>query len=101
MRKALMGALVIAGTTILTGGALAQDQTDQMCRQQAARLALGGENLVDFMAYCNARQIAERPTTGDRWLACQDKTRGSSGRGADSSHTPQEKNAMRDCLESR
>lgn len=101
MRQALMCALAIAGTTMLATSALAQDQTDQMCRQQAQRLALGGENLVDFMAYCNARQVAERPMSADRWLACQDKTRGSSGRGPDSSHTPQQKNAMKDCLDGR
>ena len=101
MRKGFVALMALASAIILTGTAFAQDQTDQMCRQQATRLALGGENLADFMAYCNARQVAERPSAGERWMECQDRTRGSSGRGADSSHTPQQKNAMKECLEGR
>jgi hypothetical protein len=101
MQRKILPALGLS-CAVLAGSAWAQTpQDDRICREQAQRLALGGENLADFMAYCSARQVAERPMFGTRWSECQDRTRGASGRGADSSHTPQQKNAMRDCLERR
>ena len=77
----------------------AQMQSTDVCSEQALRLALGGESLADFMAYCSARQVAERPMASRRWEECQTQTRGRSGRGTDSSHTPQEKDQMKECLE--
>lgn len=100
MKLKVLAAITCLGT-LLAGGAQAQSDM-QICRDQSQRLALGGEGLTDFMAYCSARQAADRPMAGERWLACQQKTRGASGRGAgDNTHTPQQSQAMKDCMEGR